>query len=314
MSARLAVMEPTILAEREDEAHAITASVATADNLNDFLESHATPQMFTPRKGLAAVHTLSHKSSAPTQSPRTSNTQIRPFQPVAGLTASMVASARSHVSTRPSSFLSSPSTVVFVSPKASVQKNHVAEPSLQHFQPYQRPRDVPRSLKDSYSRDAEMWGEYFSPQPPVFEPPSLSSHWNTPVHQDDFSVDGLDSASLSGAFDQVSPIGDIVERSRTPETNPVVLVRRPHVERELQPALELQDGAVQSHQEQRAHQLRSPSPETIAIKEATAVRITKMHFIWCFCVAVLCCYHLNFFTLMSTLLLETSSCLQPIER
>jgi len=243
-------------------------------------ESNAAPQMFTPRKSMAAVATaasaaaimlqsVSHTPSVPLQSPRTSTAHIQPFQPIPGQIASLVASRRSSVSSRPSNFLSSPSTATFVSPKALVQTSLVPEPTLQLAQPYQRPRDVPRSLKDSYSRDAEMWGEYVSPQPPVVV--SLPSHLIAPVRQG-HPVNGLDSASFSGAFDQVSPVGDVVERSRTPEMNPVIHARRSNVEQEWQPTANRHEGAVQSPRQQRDQQMRSPSPETIAIKEATAVR------------------------------------------
>jgi hypothetical protein len=276
MSARLG--NQPLLVENGGDALAIAASSTTSNTVNYSQESNAAPQMFTPRKSLAAVATaasaaaimlqsVSHVPSVPLQSPRTSTPQIQPFQPIPGHIASIVASVRSHVSTRPSSFLSSPSTVTLVSPKSVVQTSF--EPTLQQSQPYQMPRDVPRSLKDSYSRDAEMWGEHVSPQPPVVV--SLPSLWKTPVRQGQ-PLNGLDSASLSGAFDQVSPVGDIVERSRTPETNPVIHARRAHVEQEWLPTAYRREGAVQSPRQQRDEQMRSPSPETIAIKEATAVR------------------------------------------
>lgn len=278
MSARLG--NQPLLVENGGDALAIAASSTTSNTVNYSKEPNAAPQMFTPRKSMAAVATaasaaaimlqsVSHVPSVPSQSPRTSTPQIQPFQLIPGQIASIVASVRSHVSTRPSSFLSSPSTVTLASQKSVVQSPFVPEPTLQHLQPYPRPRDVPRSLKDSYSRDAEMWGEHVSPQPPVVV--SLPSIWNTPVRQGQ-PLNGLDSASLSGAFDQVSPVGDIVERSRTPETSPAIHARRPHVEQEWQPTANRREGAVQSPRQQRDEQMRSPSPETIAIKEATAVR------------------------------------------
>ena len=256
------------------------------------------PRLFSPRKSLVPFtaanavvnmrHSFSQDHDPPMHSPRPvmskqelPSLQPPAFRPVAGQTASLVASIRSHVSTRPSTFLSAPSTFVAAAtasaPASAVPEQHFnAEKQLKPFQTDHRPHGVPLSLKDSYSQDAEMWGEHVSPMLPAPAMlPSLAMH-TAPTFPSNVvtprrAAEGVGESHrvLTDAFDLVSPVGDVVERSRGPAVAQAD-AQISNTDRGWQAAG--WDHGSAAGPQQREQQLRSPSPETLAIKEATAVR------------------------------------------
>jgi hypothetical protein len=262
--------------------------------------SRTAPQLFSPRKSLVPFtaanagvnmrHSFSQDHDPPMHSPRPvmqkqelPSLQPPAFRPVVGQTASLVASIRSHVSRRPSTFLSAPSTLVAAAasaPSSAVPEQHFnVETQSKPFQTEHRPHGVPLSLKDSYSQDAEMWGEHVSPMPPapamlpslaMHAAPTFTSNVVTPRRAEGV---GESHRVLTDAFDLVSPVGDVVERSRGPvvaQADAQADAQMSSTDREWQAAA-WEHGSAAGPQ-QREQRLRSPSPETLAIKEATAVR------------------------------------------
>ncbi len=278
--------------DSEHRAAAASANLVGPSSGCNADASISAPRLFSPRKSLvpftAAIavvnmrHNFSQDHDPPMHSPRPvmskqelPSLQPPAFRPVAGQTASLFASIRSHVSTRPSTFLSAPSTLLTAAsasapPNAVPEQHFNAEKQLEPFQTDHRPHGVPLSLKDSYSQDAEMWGEHVSPMPPapatlpslpMHKAPTFSSNMVTPRRAEGM---GESHPALTDAFDLVSPVGDVVERSRRPA------VTQADAQVDVQAAG--WDHGSAAGPQQREQQLRSPSPETLAIKEATAVR------------------------------------------
>ncbi len=254
-----------------------TAAVAAISNVSSTNDSVAEPKLFTPRKSVIAftavnaalnmMHSVSHSNATSLANQRSApegneSSTSRPqlFQPIAS-TSSLVASVRSHVSTRPSVLLASPPVTSFMAPAAPAPEASLSYPQSRHFQPREMRRDAPPSLRDSYSQDAEMWGECVSPLPPpshhaLAEPVPRSNTAPASESVADVQMD---------AFDLVSPGGDVVQRSQFANPLPYRDHRRQNAE------LHWLSAAVNDGRGQQ----RGPSPETIALKEATAVRTAR---------------------------------------
>jgi hypothetical protein len=204
--------------------------------------------------------TPSQTQTAATAANESPIVQLQSFKPVAGQTSSLVASARSHFSTRPSTFLSSPPSTSFSMPKAAAPETTFPDPFFRSFYPLQRRAEAAPSLRDSYSQDAEMWGECVSPRQPLpaAAPMITANDTTAPVNSFDLPTD---------AFDLVSPGGDVVQRSGLQKTD-----RADDAEQRWHVAASSYDRGVESSQRQREQPLKSNSPETIAIIEATTVR------------------------------------------
>jgi hypothetical protein len=275
------------LPSNTDERQAAAApSAAASTSLNNANVSSPQPRLFTPRKSVvgftavnAALNMLhnaaygngnvlpSHTQNETASSSDPPISQPQSFKPIAGPSSSLIASRRSSVSSRPSTFLSSPSTTSLVQPKVSVPETTFPNPQFRHFQPEQQRVDAALSLKNSYDEDAEMWGECASPR--SLAPPALSVV--------DLPMPTITAAPAANVFDVpidtfdlVSPGGDVVQRSEMQQTNRADDVRSWDSEQRAQ----LAPGRVDAYQNQRQLPLRSDSPETIAIKEATAVRVS----------------------------------------
>jgi hypothetical protein len=152
-------------------------------------------------------------------------------------------------------------------PKAAAPETTFPDPFFRSFYPQQRRVEAAPSLRDSYSQDAEMWGECVSPRQPLpaAAPMMPASDSTAPVNSFDLPTD---------AFDLVSPGGDVVQRSGLQKTD-----RADDAEQRWQVAASSYDRGVASSQRQREQPLRSNSPETIAIIEATTVRGLHSHHI-----------------------------------
>jgi hypothetical protein len=225
--------------------------------------------MFAPRKSAAVftavnaalniLHNFSPGHELPARSQAaaaagvdSSPITVQPFKPAAGATAHLIASTRSHFSTRPSSFLASPSTLAVPSYAESRRGKLHLEPQFAPASSQQISRAV--NLKDSYSRDAEMWGEYVTPRAPSVPFPDI------PMHSHPNPAPQMLHSTIN-VFDQVSPAGDVIQ---SPTASAGFSQSKPV--QELQPS-------SARHEIPNEKKMRSPSPETIAIQEAMAVRI-----------------------------------------
>ena len=261
------------------------APVAESGGISDADASSDVSRLFSPRKSLipfaAAVanvnarQSFSHNHDPTQNSPRGSTVgqevpslqqpMLRRISVEAG---SLVASIRAHVSTRPSSLLSSPPEtspshlLVAAVPSQALSQQQQQQQNLSEH----RPRGASMSLRDSYSQDAEMWGEVVSSKPQIS---TTTSSLANPI-----LANGLNTSNRapSDAFDLVSPVGEVMERSKVSYMIPIDVQDKSFDRRRQSLAWDYGSAANPQPPRPGEQPLRSPSPETIAIIEATAVR------------------------------------------